>query len=87
LLKRKQVKIPVHGLERELLFSFLVAISGGEKVSLLSGYVKGDLNKHYDGNRNPIQSFLFCIKATNYEFNIGNSIFFVILKILWSFIC
>lgn len=24
---------------------------------------KGNLNKHYDGNRNPIQSFLFCIKA------------------------
>jgi len=26
---------------------------------------KGDLNKHYDGNRDPIQSFLFCIKATS----------------------
>jgi hypothetical protein len=24
---------------------------------------KGDLNKHYDGNINPIQSYLFCIKA------------------------
>jgi len=24
---------------------------------------KGDLNKHYDNNRFPIQSFLFCIKA------------------------
>jgi len=24
---------------------------------------KGDLNKHYDANKDPIQSFLFCIKA------------------------
>jgi len=29
---------------------------------------KGDLNKHYDGNRNPIQSFLFCIKSNLSQF-------------------
>jgi len=28
---------------------------------------KGDLNKHYDGNRNPIQSFLFCIKSNLFQ--------------------
>jgi hypothetical protein len=48
---------------------------------------KGDLNKHYDGNRNPIQSFLFCIKATIHSLT-GATLFEEwIKKILWSFIC
>jgi len=55
LLKRKQVKIPVHGEEWRLK---------GQTGSLYSIWIcKGDLNKHYDGNMNPIQSYLFCIKA------------------------
>jgi hypothetical protein len=38
----------------------LVEISGD---SISFWIRKGDLNEHYDGNKNPIQSFLFCIKA------------------------
>jgi len=38
----------------------LAFLGGGSSVWIC----KGDLNKHYDGSRYPIQSFLFCIKAT-----------------------
>jgi len=55
--KRKQVKIPVHGEEWE-----------GEKftsfLSILSGYVKVTWTNIMSDNRFPIQSFLFCIKAS-----------------------
>jgi len=47
---------------------------------------KGDLNKHHNNNSNPMQSYLFCIKAFFY--------FFLLLKeggdkiqIVWSLIC
>jgi len=58
-LKRKQVKIPVHGEEKE-------GESGGQTLffSFFSVWIcKGDLNEHYDGNAFPKQSFLFCLKA------------------------
>jgi len=57
LLKRKQVKIPVHG--EECMWK-----KGQTFFCVHSIWIcKGDLNKHYDGNMNPIQSYLFCIKA------------------------
>jgi len=55
-LKRKQVKIPVHGEEMSLW--------GSNFILLFSVWIcKGDLNEHYDGNAFPKQSFLFCLKA------------------------
>jgi hypothetical protein len=67
LLKRKQVKIPVHGEECRLMAT---------DVCILFWICKGDLNKHYDGNMNPIQSYLFCIKANFKGFGGSNIVRF-----------
>jgi len=45
---------------------------------------KGDLNKLHDGKRDPIQSFLFCIKASEI---VGRQKFYSFNQLLWSLIC
>jgi len=75
LLKRKKVKIPLRCEDG--------GVHWGQTwwVSFPIWIRRGDSNKRYDGKRDPIQSFLFCIKAT---FCLGNRIKY---EILWSFIC
>jgi len=83
------VKIPIHGWGVEF-FYFSYEISNGFvwRVVHSSWICKGDLNKRYDGNRNPILSFLFSIKAKRrHVFNMSKCWNVLALKRLWSFIC